>query len=169
LILQKHFTLILNSIYQIDTKKYAKELSVMTKFSDVDFDFCIGTVSVITANNLLLTGQIIRDEKRPEYKEFKDCKEEEKEFGKEEKTHVKIENEVEVDVEEEFITMRLTEHFLVIPGAGGTPVVQPYYVIGDIIQINVSQIETVGPLHIIKTLAYIPALQGFIHLMINHL
>ena len=86
-------------------------------------EFCVGTVTVITSNNLVITGLIKRD------KDQCDCNDQ----------------TTKPKDEEEFVTFTLTKPLLAIPGSGITAPVQPFYVIGDTIRINVAQIETVGP------------------------
>lgn len=79
-------------------------------------EFCFGIVTIITSNNLVLTGRVKSDT-------------------------------VEVDGAV-FIRLTLTAPVLFIPATGGPAVEQPFYMVGDIVLINVDQIVTVGPSHI---------------------
>jgi len=88
-------------------------------------EFCVGTVTVITSNDLVITGLIKRD------KDQTDC----------------YDHETKHKDKEKFVTFTLTEPLLAIPGSGLPAQVQPFYVSGDIIRINLAQIETVGPSH----------------------
>jgi hypothetical protein len=86
-------------------------------------EFCLGTVTVITSNNLVITGMI-----KPN---CDDCHD----HGRKSKD------------EDEFVTFTLTAPLLAIPGSGLAALVQPFYVIGDTIRLNINQVETVGPSH----------------------
>lgn len=114
-------------------------------------DLCIGTVTVITSNNLILTGIInlnknnnMNGNKNCEVKPNPNCIQNYEVKTNSDKFYV---HEVEPKDEEEFITLTLNEPLLVIPGSGTTALVQPFYVSGDTIRINLDQIETIGPAH----------------------
>lgn len=84
--------------------------------------FCVGNVTVITTNNLIFTGNLASDG------DLDDC------FKR--------------DDEIEFLTIRLTAPLLAQPGSGDPAQIQPYYVPGDTVKLNVGQIETIGPSHV---------------------
>lgn len=56
--------------------------------------------------------------------------------------------EVIVEDEEEFVSFKLTAPLRCLDGSGFPGAIQPWYVVGDIIRLNVSQIKTIGPSHI---------------------
>jgi hypothetical protein len=87
-------------------------------------DFCVGIVTVITANSLVLTGRLQNDNN-----------------GKD-KDH-------DGKDKEEFVTLTLTAPVLKIPGNAGPAPEQPFYAVGDVIRINEEEIVAVGPSHIL--------------------
>lgn len=89
-------------------------------------ELCVRTVTVITCNNLVITGHIKRDNKRDD----------------------RHDHEAKPKDEGKFITIKLTTPLLVIPGSGGSAQVQPFYAVGDTVRINEDQIVTIGPSHI---------------------
>lgn len=48
----------------------------------------------------------------------------------------------------EFVTVELTSPLLLIPGNAGAASVQPFYIVGDRVRVNVDQIVDVGPSNI---------------------
>ncbi|CQR70327.1 hypothetical protein SOV_38620 [Sporomusa ovata DSM 2662] len=114
----------------------------MTKFKGVDFDLCVGTVTVVTVNDLILIGRILRDDNSsPRDLKAGNGVRHEDSLAQ----CVEIGDTVEVEFDPEFITLKLTEPLFAVPGSGDPPVEQPYYEDGDIIQINVAKIVTVSP------------------------
>lgn len=87
--------------------------------------FCVGNVTVITSNNLIFTGQLSSDGDPDD--------------------HFKRDDEVD------FLTIRLTAPLLAQPGSGDPAQIQPFYVPGDTVKLNVGQIETIGPSHVFNT------------------
>jgi len=114
----------------------------MTNSNGVDFDLCVGTVTVVTANDLIVIGRILRDDNSSSRgsKDGNGIRHEDNLAQS-----VVIGDAVEVEIDPEFITLQLTDPLFAIPGSGETPIEQPYYVTGDIIQLNVAQIVTVSP------------------------
>lgn len=103
--------------------------------SKIDFDeSCLGIVNIVTSNDLLLTGTLVG--KCNDRNTHDHCCPKE----------IQIETEVEIE-EEEFITIRLTQDLLAIPGSAGSPVSNPYYMTGDTVRINVDFISTISPSH----------------------
>lgn len=114
----------------------------MTNSNGVDFDLCVGTVTVVTANDLILIGRILRDDNSsPRGSKDGNGIRHEDNLAQ----SVEIGDTVEVEFDPEFITLKLTEPLFALPGSGDPPVEQPYYEDGDIIQINVAEIVTVSP------------------------
>lgn len=102
---------------------------------DKDFnDLCIGNVTIITSNNLVLTGRVIRD------------KDDSNRHGIGHTQPAVQPGKNDDDFN--FIRLTLTAPVLFIPATGGPAVEQPFYVVGDTILINVNQIVTIGPSHI---------------------
>ena len=48
----------------------------------------------------------------------------------------------------EFVTIELTSPPLLSPGNAGTPVLQPFYTVGNRLRINTAQLVDIGPSHI---------------------
>lgn len=94
------------------------------------FDLCVGNITIITSNNLVLTGQPIDDERLTETGKPSD------------------EAAVRWDTTDGFITLKLSSPPLIIPGSGDPAVTQPFYAEGDRVRIKVTQIVTVGPAHV---------------------
>lgn len=97
----------------------------------IDFDeFCVGTVTIITTDVLIITGSIKDD--RHDHDD----------------DSIKTENKVIVEEKDEFITVTLTVPVLKIPGNATFPgLAQTFFNVGDTIRINVANIVTVGPSH----------------------
>lgn len=94
------------------------------------FDLCVGNITIITSNNLVLTGQLIDDERPTKAGTPGD------------------EAAVRCDDTDRFITLKLSSPLLIIPGNGGEAQEQPFYVEGDRVRIKIAQIVTVGPSHV---------------------
>ncbi|CQR70326.1 hypothetical protein SOV_38610 [Sporomusa ovata DSM 2662] len=122
----------------------------MSKKEDF-IDLCVGTVTIITTNRLVLTGTILKsDGDRPTENDNDDSSGNRKD--KSSLLELTIVGPVEVENEAEFITLRLTDPVLRIPGNATAPgPIEIYYEVGDTIRISVAEIVTVGPSHTIIT------------------
>jgi len=122
----------------------------MSKKEDF-IDLCVGTVTIITTNRLVLTGTIRNsDGERPTENDNDDGIGNRKD--KNSLLELTIVGPVEVENEAEFITLRLTAPVIKIPGNATAPgPIQTYYTVGDDIRIDVAEIVTVGPSHTITT------------------
>ena len=95
-------------------------------FRKVNFDDCVGSVTVVLGNRLVLQGQIRRDDRH----------------------HNNDDINVNVEVENEFITLILTCEALIIRDNADLETISPLlFAEGDRIRINVSQIVAIGPSH----------------------
>lgn len=127
-----------------------------------NFDWnSIGTVSVLTDDGYIFTGQLIWDcnGDRP-IKDGKGeccCKKDDHDQKKEKEVEVKIEKEVKVEVEPEFIVLELTQiprqiipNGLTGAAADVTTANLPFlFVVDNRVRINVAQIIAVGPDNIV--------------------
>ena len=114
---------------------------------------CVGTVTIITTNRLVLTGTIRNsDGDRPSENDNDDSIGNRKD--KNSLLELTIVGSVEVESVAEFITLLLTDSVIKIPGNATAPgPIQTYYEVGDTIRIGVAEIVTVGPSHTITTTA----------------
>jgi hypothetical protein len=121
-----------------------------------NFDWgSIGTVSVLTDDGFIFTGQLILDchGDRPSKDGKVDCCAKKDGHDHCPTQHVKIENEVEVEVEPEFIVLDLTEipRQIIPNGLTGTAAdvktanLPFLFVVDNRVRINVAQIIAVGP------------------------
>lgn len=100
---------------------------------------CFGNVTIITIDLQVITGTIV-------------CHRTEDDGVVLNSTKLEAQTAAEhCDHDEDgpdFVTVELTAPLLKIPGGGGPAIVQPFFVVGDVIRINLNQIVTVGPVNI---------------------
>jgi len=95
-------------------------------FRKVNFDDCIGSVNILLDDRIVLQGQIVREER----------------YYDNDNMSVNVENE------NEFITLRLTCEALIIRDNAALEAISPtLFDEGDRVRINVSQIVAIGPSH----------------------
>ena len=96
------------------------------------FDLCVGAVTILTDDLVIFQGQIVKEEKRTH------C-DDEKDFPKLE-VNIKVENDPD------FITLRLTCDPALIKENACIEEIEPdLFLQGDIIRISVNKIIAVGP------------------------
>lgn len=99
-------------------------------FKKTDFIDCVGSVNILLDDRVVLQGQIIKDNEEPR------------------KTEICPEINVEVENQNEFITLELSCDALIIRDNGELKKISPtLFQECDRVRVNVSAISAIGPSH----------------------